>query len=111
MEGWQRQGKIGLTLLLTVVFVTVSLLPNFARPAHAAPSDPLPVAEDPLGQQPEQRTPEVSVDVDVRDGHLTARVVDNWGSGRRLFLYRSYTNTSPDVRAAAGYWHLNQILE
>ncbi len=73
---------------------------------------PLPMPEDPLGAQPEGQHPEISVSVDTRDGHLTVRVVDNWGPGKTPFLYRTYNSTTPATEtSAAGAWQLNQILE
>ncbi|MDR7547824.1 MAG: hypothetical protein QN149_11175, partial [Armatimonadota bacterium] len=80
----RRRLRAGLTGLFTAVFLAASLLPDLAPPASAqAPfAPPLPLPEDPLGQQPEQRLPELSLDVDVRDGHLTVRAVDIWGPGR-----------------------------
>jgi hypothetical protein len=82
MQGLRRVGKVTLTGCLTMVFLASTLLPRQSiRPAYAVEPVPipLPAVEDPLGQQPEQSTPEISVNVDVRDGHLTVRVVDLWG--------------------------------
>ncbi len=106
MRRWRRRGRVCLTLVLTAVFVSVSLLPDLVPPAYAAVAPPLPVAEDPLGQEPEQQTPEISIDVDVRDGHLTVRVVDIWGPGRVPLVVRSYTNTqpSPDPVPVGSYY-------
>jgi YD repeat-containing protein len=100
----RRFGKLALTLLTTCLFLAVSSIPQFTAPAYAGnePASPLPVAEDPLGQQPEQQTPEISIDVDVRDGHLTVRVVDIWGPGRTPFVVRSYTNTLPSTTSSSG---------
>jgi RHS repeat-associated protein len=73
---------------------------------------PLPVAEDPLSAQTEGQHPEISVNVDTRDGHLTVSVVDNWGPGKTPFLYRTYNSTTPATEtSAAGAWQLNQVLE
>lgn len=99
MRGVRRLGKVGLTCFITIVFVGTSMLSGIGmRPAYAAGETPipLPAVEDPLGQQPEQSTPEISVNVDVRDGHLTVRVVDIWGPGRVPLVYRSYTNGTMD---------------
>jgi hypothetical protein len=49
-----------------------------------------------VGQEPAQATPEISIDVDVRDGHLTVRVVDIWGPGKVPLVVRSYTNARSD---------------
>jgi RHS repeat-associated protein len=69
------------------------------------------VPEDPLGQRSEKQAPEISIQVDARDGHLTARVVDDWGPSKTPYLYRTYTNTPADTRSAAGAWQLNQIFD
>ncbi len=106
--------KVGLTLTITAVFLAVSLLPKLTPPAYAqTAAAPLPVAEDPMGQQPEQQTPEIDVSVDVRDGHLTARVVDLWGPGRTPFIVRSYTNTQnvPGSTGASGNWQFHHLLD
>jgi hypothetical protein len=66
-------GKLGLTLTITLIFLTVQLVPKPTRSAFAQSppaAAPLPVPEDPLGQQPEQELPEISVTVDVRDDLL-----------------------------------------
>jgi YD repeat-containing protein len=109
--GGKHLRKAGLVLALVAVFTAVTLLPPLTPPAFADAAAPLPVAEDPMAQMPEQQTPEISIGVDVRDGHLTGRVVDTWGPGRRPFLFRSYTNTQPVAQSAAGQWHLSQILD
>ncbi len=77
--------------------------------AHA-PSPPLLVPEDSLGQHPGQAAPEISLQVDTRDGHLMVRVVDLWGPGRVPLVVRSYTNTAPSGDPATG-WHFNQHLD
>jgi RHS repeat-associated protein len=79
--------------------------------ATVSGTTPLDVPEDPLGQRSEHQTPEISILVDARDGHLTARVVDDWGPGRTPYHYRTYTNTPADTRSAAGAWQLNQIFD
>ncbi len=113
MRAFRRFGKIGLTFALTVVFLAVSLLPKNTPPAYAAggAAPPLPVPEDPLGQKPEQETPEISIDVDVRDGHLTVRVVDLWGPGRTPLVARSYTNTQSFSSSSSGLWEFNQQMD
>ncbi len=128
MRGRRQVGKLILTGAITFIFCVWSLAQE-STPAFAAPSPSQPpprqqaprasvagggilgVPEDPLGQQGEQRTPEISVDVDVRDGHLIARVVDDWGPGRSPFVVRSYTNTAPMDTSAAGTWHINRLLD
>lgn len=109
------------SLILSVIILAVTLLPNLTHPTPAYAADvtvPLPTPEDPLGQQPEQKIPEVSIDVDVRDGHLTARVVDIWGPGRFPLVYRSYTNAEsdllykPNLSAKPLYnWHFNHYSD
>ncbi len=79
MRSLRRAGQVLLTCVLTCVFLLVSLIPGRVPPAYAAVAAPLPVAEDPLGQEPEQQIPEISINVDVRDGHASVRVVDLWG--------------------------------
>jgi RHS repeat-associated protein len=97
--------------MLTVVFTAVQLIPKPGRPAYAqSPAPPLPVPEDPLGQQPEQETPETYINVDVRDLHLVVRVVDVWGPGRVPLVYRSLTNTQPSSLSGPGQWHLNHFM-
>jgi len=84
--------------VLSVIFLVVGLIPSLTHPSPAYAqtfAPPLPMAEDPLGQQPEQQLPEITIDVDVRDGHLTGRVVDIWGPGRIPLVMRSYTNAQP----------------
>jgi hypothetical protein len=123
MRHLRRAGKLPLTCLLTLVFLAASLTPRLTPRAYAGDESapPLPLPEDPLGQQPEQQTPEISVDVDVRDGHPTVRVVDLWGPGRTPFVVRSYTNTQatsttsiklslPGGLTARG-WQLNHFSE
>jgi len=77
MRASRSLGKVSLTLAITLIFLAVQLIPKPTRSAFAqgAPAAPLPVPEDPLGQQPEQETPEISINVDARDGHPTVRVV------------------------------------
>ena len=106
-----RLGSLFLAFFLALH--TLAPLPGLRPAAHAAEDPPpLPVPDDPLAAQPEGQHPEMSVDVDTRDGHLTVRVVDAWGPGKTPFLYRTYNNTSPAIdTSAAGTWHLNQTLE
>lgn len=106
-------GKVILTVTLTLVFLAVSLLPDLShpRPAYAGGNPPLPVPEDPVGQQPEQASPESAISVDVRDGHITARVVDIWGPGRSPHVVRSYTNAAEASTSAAGGWQFNLHLD
>ncbi len=127
MRGPRRQRKVALTGAVTFIFVLATMVPDLAQPAFAAPAPAPPrqapqltavvsgassaVPEDPLGQQPEQQTPEISVDVDVRDGHLVARVVDVWGPSRAPFVVRSYTNTGALDTSAAGTCYLNRLLD
>jgi hypothetical protein len=98
------------TLLITAVFLATSLLPRLVPPAHAGvndPAPPAPVPEDPLGQHPGSETPEISIDVDVRDGHLSVRVVDIWGPGRIPLVVRTYTSTILSPTAVANQWLFN----
>ena len=124
MRHLRRPGKLVLTYLVTLIFLVASLTPRLTPRAHAGedPAPPLPVPEDPLGQQPEQQTPEVSIDVDVRDGHVTVRVVDLWGPGRTPFVVRTYNNARPTAATAIGIggfaspehykgWQLNQLSD
>jgi RHS repeat-associated protein len=113
----RRRGRQGLTVVLILVFLIMSVVPEAAlgapstsprRPGTQLQSTssgggapPQAVPEDPLGQQSEQAMPEISIDVDVRDGHLTARVVDIWGPGRAPLVMRSYTNAQPMERTTA----------
>ena len=108
--------RLRLVSVVLVVFLAAYLfapLSGLRRPASAAEDPPpLPVPEDPLGAQTEGAQPEISIEVDRRDGHLTVRVVDNWGPGKTPFLVRTYNNTTPATdTSAAGPWHLSQILE
>ncbi|MGH2454429.1 MAG: hypothetical protein ACRDF5_11855 [bacterium] len=97
---------------MVLVFHLLGPLPRFLPRAEAADPAPLPMPEDPLAANPEGQHPEISVSVDPRDGHLTVRVVDNWGPGKTPFLVRTYNNTTPATETSAtGAWHLNQILE
>ncbi|MDR7419859.1 MAG: RHS repeat-associated core domain-containing protein [Armatimonadota bacterium] len=113
----RRPGKCALTVLLTLLFLAVSSLPRFTPRAEAAnqAAPPLPVPEDPLGQQPEQQAPETAVSVDTRDGHVTARVVDIWGPGRTPFIVRSLTNGEFTTVGGAGTgvapWQFNHLLD
>ncbi len=116
MQSGRYLVRLGLTLVLIPIFLTTALLFEIVPPAAAQTTTstvtaPLDVPEDPLGQQSEHQTPEISIQVDVRDGHLTARVVDDWGPGRSPYLYRTYTNTPADTRSAAGVWQLNQVFD
>ncbi|MGH2372768.1 MAG: hypothetical protein ACRDIC_04735, partial [bacterium] len=113
MRAFRRLGKVAFTFVLTAVFLAVSLLPRLTPPAHAAggAAPPLPVPEDPLGQQPEHATPEITIDVDIRDGHVTARVVDIWGPGRTPLVARSFTNTQSYSSSSSGGWEFNQQMD
>jgi RHS repeat-associated protein len=103
-----RLRQVAVTLVLIPVFLAVSLIPILPTPAHAASqAPPAPTPEDPLAQQPEQQTPEITIDVDVRDGHLSVRVVDIWGPGRRPLIVRSLTNAISKSGVAAGPWQWN----
>lgn len=110
--------RIG-TVALALVFLVVSLIPTLTHPspAYANTTVPLPVPEDPLGQQPEQSVPEITVHLDVRDGHLVVRVVDIWGPGRTPLVVRSYTNAEPDpaykpdIAAPLYTWFFNYHLD
>lgn len=97
-----RLGRRGFTSVLICVFLIASVTPSllYPKPAFAQSppfAPPLAMPEDPLGQQTEEQLPDISIDVDVRDGHLTARVVDIWGPGRVPLVMRSYTNAQPRV--------------
>ena len=84
-----RFARVGLALFLIPVFLSTALLygvtPADAAPAKSSPptqqpapsqpatisgTDPLGVPEDPLGRQSEEQAAEISISVDVRDGHL-----------------------------------------
>ncbi len=112
MRPFRRPGKVGLTLVVAVIFLAASLLPRITPSALASEGQapPLPVPEDPLGQQPEQQAPEISIAVDVRDGHLVVRVVDIWGPGRTALVVRSYTNTKAVVPKQWQYHMLSDII-
>lgn len=109
----RRLRSVSLFLSIILAFHLVGPLPQLRPRAEAAVDPPpLPVADDPLASQSEGQHPEISVNVDTRDGHLTVRVVDDWGPGKTPFLYRTYNNTTPGTEtASAGAWQLNQILE
>src|SRR5437667_1134753 len=128
MRRKDRFTRVGLALFLIPVFLSTALLygvaPADAAPAKSPPStqqpapsqsatisgtDPLAVPEDPLGQQSEQQTPEISISVDVRDGHLVVRVVDVWGPGRVTLVMRSWTGVG-NSPSGAGYWQFNHQL-
>lgn len=113
MRAVRRLGKAWLTLIVTGMFLVTSLSPKLATPAYAGVNDPAPTApvpEDPMGQQPEGDAPEISIDVDVRDGHLTVRVVDIWGPGRSPLIVRAYTSTAVSLDAAENRWLFNPLL-
>lgn len=110
-EARRLRHLIGPLFVLFMVIFVAGGLPWLARKAHVGPAPPLPVPESAPGQYVEKAHPELNISVDVRDGHLTVRVVDDWGPGKTPLLYRTYSNTAPDDRSAAGVWHLNQILE
>src|SRR2546427_8325169 len=128
MHSWRHLERVGLTLLLIPVFSATALLsaivpadaaqaPSPPSPQQPAPSlsttasgtTPLDVPEDPMGRQSEQQTPEISVQVDVRDGHLIARVVDVWGPGRVPLVMRSWTGVG-NSPSGAGFWQFNHHL-
>jgi RHS repeat-associated protein len=116
----------GLTLVLIPVFLASALLsgipPANAAPASTAPSQPttptplaattasVGVPEDPLATQSEHQTPEIFVGVDVRDGHLIERVVDDWGPGRVPLIMRSWTGVG-NSPSGAGNWQFNHFLD
>jgi len=123
-----RFTRVGLALFLIPVFLSTALLYGVA-PADAAPAksppptqpapsqsatisgaDPLGVPEDPLGRQSEEQAAEISISVDVRDGHLIVRVVDIWGPRRVPLVVRSWTGEG-NSPSGAGYWQLNQHLD
>lgn len=106
-----RLGRVGLTIALTLIFLAVSLIPRLSPPAYAAGNPSLPVPEDPMGQSPEQGASEIATAVDVRDGHLTVRVVDIWGPGRTPLVVRSYTNADELSTSSAGGWQFNHLLD
>jgi len=109
----RRLGKAWLTLIVTGMFLVTSLSPKLATPAYAGvndPAPPAPVPEDPMGQQPEQQAPEISIGVDVRDGHLTVRVVDIWGPGRSPLIVRTYTSTILSQTAVGNRWLFSPLL-
>jgi hypothetical protein len=109
----RRLRQVAVTLVLIPVFLAASLIPKLRPPAYAASqAPPAPIPEDPLAQQPEQQTPEISIDVDVRDGHLSARVVDIWGPGRRPLIVRSMTNAPMKSQTAANPgWEWNLLSD
>ncbi len=130
MPKTRRLCKVALAAAIGLIFGLVSLAPDLSAPAvaEAAATPPPPstsapqpaaasvgaslgVPEDPLSRQSEQQTPEVSVDVDVRDGHLIARVVDDWGPGRVPLLSRTYTNADLAATSSAGNWQIDQLLD
>ncbi len=128
MRRLQRFGKIALTGATIVIFTATALFPELAWPklAEAAappPSAPAPqalssgasaplgVPEDPTSLQGEQQVPEISVNVDPRDGHLVVRVVDLWGPGRVPLVSRTYTNADLNEISAVGNWQLDQYLD
>ncbi len=79
----RRFRLVSLLMGLFLVFHLLGPLPRLLPRAEAADPAPLPVPEDPLAANPEGQHPEISVSVDPRDGHLTVRVVDNWGGRGR----------------------------
>jgi len=113
--------RMGVTLVLMPIFLASALLSGIPS-ANAAPSQPttptplvtttatLGVPEDPLGTQSERQTPEIFIGVDVRDGHLIVRVVDDWGPGRVPLLMRSWTGAG-NSPSGAGNWQFNQMLD
>jgi YD repeat-containing protein len=129
MSNTRRLCKVALTAAIGLIFSLVSLAPDLTHPAVAEAAAPPPpstsapqpaavgvgpslgVPEDPLSRQAEQQSPEVSVNVDVRDGHLIARVVDDWGSGRIPLLSRTFTNADLAETSSAGNWQVDQLLD
>src|SRR5213594_3943178 len=128
MRRRHRFSRVGLALFLIPVFLSTALLygmaPADAAPAKSSPptqqpapsqsttisgTDPLGVPEDPLGRQSEQQAPEISIGVDVRDGHLIVRGVDIWGPGRVPLVTRSWTGVGGSP-SGAGYWQFNHHL-
>src|SRR5437867_700792 len=124
-----RFTRVGLALFLIPVFLSTALLygvaPADAAPAKSSPptqqpapsqsatisgTDPLGVPEDPLGRQSEEQAAEISISVDVRDGHLIVRVVDIWGPRRVPAVMRSWTGEGNSA-SGAGYWQLNQHVD
>ncbi|HLE78134.1 MAG TPA: hypothetical protein VJA65_06985, partial [bacterium] len=108
----RRLRKVAVTLILIPVFLAVALIPQLPPPAYAAsPAPPGEMPEDPLAQQPEKQEPEISINVDVRDGHVTVRVVDIWGPGRRPLVVRSLTNATSKSATAVGSWQFNLLMD
>ncbi|HEV8353711.1 MAG TPA: hypothetical protein VGR24_05885, partial [bacterium] len=108
----RRLRQVAVTLILIPVFLAVSLIPILPKRAFAAgQAPPAPVPEDSLAQSPEQQTPEINIDVDVRDGHLTVRVVDIWGPGRSPLVVRSLTNAISRATVSAGPWQWNLLAD
>ncbi len=126
--GARRLRKVVPVLVLLIIFTLVSLTPSLTPPIFAAATsppatqqpaqtqsatisgtDPLGVPEDPLGRQSEQQIPEISINVDVRDGHLIVRVVDVWGPGRVPLIVRSWTGVG-NSPSGAGYWQFNHHI-
>ena len=108
----RRLRQVAVTVALIPVFLAVSLIPKLPPPAYAAsPAPPGEMPEDPLAQQPEKQEPEISITVDVRDGHVTVRVVDIWGPGRRPLVVRSLTNAVSRSGVAAGPWQFNLLMD
>jgi RHS repeat-associated protein len=109
----RRLRQVAVTLVLIPVFLAVALIPILPKPAYAASqAPPAPVPEDPLAQQPEQQTPEISIDVDVRDGHLSVRVVDIWAPGRKPLIVRSLTSgTLKSATGANPAWQWNLLAD
>jgi len=112
MRNGRRFVRVGLAVLIIPIFLATALLSN-QQPAlsqtTASGSPSLDVPEDPLGNQSEQQAPEISISVDVRDGHLIARVVDVWGPGRAPLVMRSWTGVG-NSPSGAGYWQFNHHL-
>ena len=110
----QRRGfvRVSLILLFLPVYLVTQLLsgiPPASAQTTIGGTPPFGVPEDPLGLQTEQQTPELSVGVDVRSGHLVVRVVDVWGPGRAPLVVRSFTGVG-NSPAGAGFWQFNHHL-
>ncbi len=128
MRRSQRFGKFALTGATIVIFTATALFPELAWPKFAeaaapppsapAPqalssgaSAPLGVPEDPSSLQGEHQVPEISINVDPRDGHLVVSVIDLRGPGRVPVVSRTYTNADLNEISAVGNWQLDQHLD
>lgn len=100
--------RVAVCIFIIPVFVVTALLSS-QQPALSQTISGLPqldVPEDPVGTHAPQQAPEISIAVDVRDGHLVARVVDIWGPGRVPRVMRSWTGAA-NSPAGTGNWQLN----